>query len=210
MRKDDFVVSVSFAQSRTKENLLRAFAGESQARNRYTFAASQAKEQKLHVVERVFAFTADQEKEHGEIFYKLLSQATGENIHIDGAYPVDLAPRMAELLAMAHHNEMEEHEVVYPAFAQTAREEGFTAIGDTFAHIAAIEQLHAMRFKQYEEMLKSSTLFNSPMPCAWLCLNCGHIHWGAEAPTACPVCHHDQGYFIRTSLAPFLVSPPQR
>src|SRR5574344_66439 len=105
-------MSVEFKNSETKINLMRAFAGESQARNRYTFAAGQAKQQKLHVIEAVFTFTANQEKEHAEIFYNQLKELSGETIQIDGGYPVDAAQDMAKLLRMAQHNEFEEFDPV--------------------------------------------------------------------------------------------------
>lgn len=104
--------NIDFQQSKTKENLMRAFAGESQARNRYTFAASQAKKNNLHVIEAVFTFTANQEKEHGEIFYNHLSAMAGKTIEIDGGYPVDITDSISELLRYAQHNEYEEHDPV--------------------------------------------------------------------------------------------------
>ena len=106
-------MATDFKQSETMKNLMRAFAGESQARNRYTFAAGQAHQQGLYVIEKIFRFTADQEKEHAEIFYNQLKELAGETIEIDGTYPVDLSPNMTELLKMAQHNEYEEHDDVY-------------------------------------------------------------------------------------------------
>ena len=108
---------MDFKMSETKENLMRAFAGESQARNRYTFAAEQAKEQKMHVVEAVFRFTADQEQEHAEIFYNHLKELAGEHVQIDGSYPVDIYDSVLEVLKAAKNNEFEEYETVYQAFA---------------------------------------------------------------------------------------------
>ena len=131
-------MAVDFKTSETKNNLMRAFAGESQARNRYTFAASQAKQQKLQVLERIFKYTADQEKEHAKVFYDFLKEMAGETIHIDGGYPVDVDPGLAGLLRMAEHNEMEEYGVVYKAFGDKAKEEGFKAIAYAFYQIAEI------------------------------------------------------------------------
>ena len=125
-------MAVDFLSSETKENLMRAFAGESQARNRYTFAASTAKKHGLPVIEAVFAFTAGQEKEHAEVFYDFLKEAVGENITVDGAYPVDLYDDVKSLLKAAVHNEEEEHSVVYPAFGDKASEEGFPEIAHAF------------------------------------------------------------------------------
>ena len=115
---------VDFAKSETLQNLMRAFAGESQARNRYTFAAAQARRENLYVVECVFNYTAGQEKEHAEVFYNFLSSEAGETIAIDGDYPVDISKNTVGLLRMAQHNEYEEHDDVYKAFAETADSEG--------------------------------------------------------------------------------------
>lgn len=192
-----------FSSSETKLNLMRAFAGESQARNRYTFAAAQARAQKLHVVDAVFTFTANQEKEHAEIFYQFLQEANGETIHIDGGYPVNLSKAAAELLRAAEHNEFEEYDPVYRAFSEKAKEEGFAKIGQAFSLIADIEKTHGERFAMLAEQLEQNKLFVSDVVCRWMCLNCGYIHEGLEAPKVCPVCSHDQGFFIRLELAPF-------
>ena len=149
-----------FKNSETAKNLMRAFAGESQARNRYTFAASMAKKEKLPVIEAVFAFTAGQEKEHAEIFYKYLSEMAGETIHIDGGYPVDIYPKTLDLLKAAKHNEYEEHDVVYSQFAGVAKEEGFPKISNTFKMIAEIEKIHGDRFQLFSDLVeKNSFLF---------------------------------------------------
>ena len=194
---------MDFLRSQTKINLMKAFAGESQARNRYTFAASQAKEQKLHIIRAVFEFTADQEKEHAEIFYNKLKQAAGENIAIDGSFPVDIADDVAQLLKMAHHNEYEEFEDVYQAFGDTAYSEGFDDIGLAFHNIAKIEKIHGDRFLMYAEALEQNKLFVSDVKCDWMCLNCGHIINAKGAPEVCPVCSHDRGYFIRLELTTY-------
>lgn len=194
---------MDFKNSKTRENLMRAFAGESQARNRYTIAAGQAREEKLYVVEAVFRFTADQEKEHAEVFYKYLHESAGENIAIDGAYPVDIAKDAATLLRMAQHNEYEEHDDVYQNFAQKAQEEGFEAIADSFRQIAEIEKVHGNRFGQFAEWLEKGELFAADAETAWMCLECGHIYRGTQVPPVCPVCHNDRGYFIRLELAPY-------
>lgn len=196
-------MAVAFASSETRLNLMRAFAGESQARNRYTFAASQARTEKLHVAEAVFTFTANQEKEHAEVFYNFLREANGETIAIDGSYPVNLNTATAELLRAAEHNEFEEYDPVYRVFGEKANEEGFTKIGQTFFMIADIERTHGERFAMLAEQLEQGKLFVSDVACKWMCLNCGHIYEGLEAPKICPVCSHDQGFFIRLSLAPF-------
>lgn len=194
---------MEFRNSETKDNLMRAFAGESQARNRYTIAASQAEKEKLHVIAAVFRFTADQEKEHAEIFYRYLSELSGENITVDGAYPVDLAKDVAGLLRMAQHNEYEEYKDVYRRFAEKAEEEGFQNIAASFRGIAEIEKVHGDRFSQFAELLEQGKLFVSDVETAWMCLACGNIIYGSKIPEQCPVCHHDQGFFIRLELAPY-------
>lgn len=195
-------MAVDFSKSVTKENLMRAFAGESQARNRYTFAASQAKKNGLYVISAIFAFTASQEKEHAEIFYKHLKEMSGETIFIDGGYPVDISEDVSELLSRARHNEYEEHDPVYKAFGEKAQEEGFAQIAASFLQIAQIEKIHGDRFGKYAQLMKEGKLFVSDVEEEWLCLNCGYVHKGKEAPKVCPVCQHEQGYFIRFELTP--------
>lgn len=194
---------IEFKDSVTKENLMRAFAGESQARNRYTIAAGEAKKQNLHVIEAVFTFTADQEKEHAEIFYNYLNELSGENVQIDGAYPVDLSQDVAKLLRFAQHNEYEEHDDVYLHFAEKAKEEGFQRIAASFQMIAQIEKTHGDRFGLFADLLEQNKLFVSDVETAWMCLECGHIYRGTNVPEECPVCHHNRGYFIRLELAPY-------
>ena len=131
---------------KTIENLMRAFAGESQARNRYEMAAGRAKKESLPVIEAIFRFTANQEKEHAEVFYKYLTSLAGETIKIDGTYPVDISSDVSQLLRYAQHNEYEEHDDVYRSFGEQARSEGLPRIADTFFRIADIEKIHGDRF----------------------------------------------------------------
>lgn len=196
-------MAVDFKNSVTKENLMRAFAGESQARNRYTIAAAQARKEKQQVIEQVFLYTADQEKEHAEIFYKHLKDLAGENIQIDGQYPVDISDSLSELLRMAQHNEYEEHDDVYKNFGDKAKEEGFDKVAATFHMIAKIEKYHGDRFGKFAELLEQNKLYVSDVKTGWICLNCGHIFEGEAVPEKCPVCDHDKGYFIRIELSPF-------
>lgn len=190
-------MSTEFNSSQTKINLMRAFAGESQARNRYTFAADKAKKQGLFFIYNIFTLTANQEKAHAEIFYNHLKQANGENIELDlAAYPVNNSDRIEDLLSSAQHNEYEEYEKVYPAFAQTARDEGFPEIAFSFEKIAEIEKTHGDRFGCFAELIKNSKLFEGDDSTEWLCLNCGHIHTGKAVAKICPVCQSDQGYFV--------------
>jgi len=192
-----------FKNSVTKHNLMRAFAGESQARNRYTFAASFAKKQELAVISSVFLFTADQEKEHAKIFYNLLSEFSGENITADGDYPIDIYQDTLKLLKSARNNEFEEYETAYTSFAKIAQDEGFPEIAKTFNSIAEIEKVHGDRYELFANLLEQNKLFISETETRWMCLNCGHIHDGTSAPKKCPVCDHNRGYFIRLELAPY-------
>lgn len=193
-----------FKNSETAKNLMRAFAGESQARNRYTFAASMAKKEGLPVIEAVFQFTANQEKEHAEIFYNYLEELAGQTIHIDGGYPVDICPGTLGLLKAARHNEYEEYDDVYKNFAKAAREEGFDRIGASFEMIAEIEKVHGDRFQLFADLMEKNQLFASEIDTGWMCLNCGYVYRGKTAPVKCPVCSHEQGYFIRMELAPYI------
>lgn len=196
-------MSADFKNSETHQNLMRAFAGESQARNRYTFGEEQAKQQNLYVISAVFAFTANQEKEHAEIFYNHLKELAGETIQIDGGYPVDISTSMAQILRYAEHNEFEEHDDVYKKFAQIAEEEGFMKVAADFTNIARVEKLHGERFRYYAELLEQNKLFISDVSCKWMCLNCGFVMEAQQAPEKCPVCSHDKGYFIRMELVPY-------
>ena len=153
------MAKMNLKDSETKKNLLRAFAGESQARNRYTIAAGKAKEQKLYVVQQVFLFTAEQEREHAEVFYKHLKELTGENLEIDGTYPIEGYDDTLSLLKAAKHDEYEEYGTVYPAFAKTAEEEGFLSVAASFRNIAEIEKIHGDRFDQFAVLMERNQLF---------------------------------------------------
>lgn len=196
-------MAIDFSNSQTRENLMRAFAGESQARNRYTIAAEKAKKQGMFAISEIFKFTADEEKAHAERFYELLKSEAGTTIHIDGGYPVDHSDSLTELLKAAKHNEMEEFEDVYPAFAKIAREEGFIEIAAAFSQIAQIEAIHGKRFGKLAELLENNRLYESEGEQAWMCLHCGHIYYGKAVPEVCPVCKHERGHFVPISLAPY-------
>lgn len=199
---------MDFEKSTTKENLMRAFAGESQARNRYTFAEQICRSKQLFVVADLFKFTADQEKAHAWVFYShivKLSQSKLPNygVAIAGEYPVDVLQTPQELLKAAAHNENEEFSNVYPAFAAKAREEGFAEAAQSFENIAKIEEHHGKRFETFERLLNGDSLFSSEKSENWICLNCGYIMEGTKAPEKCPVCSHPQGYFIRLEMTPW-------
>ena len=193
----------TFARSETHINLMRAFAGESQARNRYTIAAGMAREKNLYVVQQAFLFTADQELTHAKQFYRQLADLSGQTVRADGTYPVDLYPDLLSHLRAAQHNEFQEWEHDYAHFAKTASEEGFPLVGKLFENIARVEQTHGDRFGKFAELLEQDKLFVSDVQVKWMCLNCGQIIDATMAPAVCPVCKHPQGYFIRWEMAPF-------
>ncbi len=193
---------IRFEQSETARNLMRAFAGESQARNRYTIAAHTASESRQHLLSQLFTFTANQEKEHAAILWNMMAELSGQNVQIEGGYPVETSTDLVTLLQSAAHNEEEEAKIVYPQFAKIAKEEGFLRQADFFTRLASIEQTHSDRFRRFSDLLSQSKLFSGGVQ-GWLCLNCGYIHEGESAPQSCPVCSHPQGYFIRSDLSPF-------
>lgn len=190
--------------SRTKENLMKAFAGESQARNRYTFAAELAMENNLFVIKKLFDLTASQEREHAEVFYKYLSEMDGQEIVIgESSYPVNTSDKIQVQLLQAFDNETREADQIYRTFGDIALEEGFHQIAGKFYMIADIEKIHAMRFKTFADLLREGKLFVSDVKTGWMCLNCGFVVESTTAPQNCPVCDSSQGYFIRLSLAPY-------
>ena len=196
-------MSVTFEQSQTRVNLMRAFAGESQARNRYTFAAGLAKRKNLEVLQGVFLFTAGQEEQHAKLFYHQMEKLSGTTVQIDGTYPVDIFPDILEHLRAAQHNAYQEYEHDYAQFAQVAKEEGFAEISHLFSGIAAIEQTHGDRFGRFADLMEAGKLFVNEVECKWMCLNCGHIVTSTMAPAVCPICKHPQGFFVRWEMAPY-------
>ena len=194
-------MTVKFSESKTKENLMRAFAGESQARNRYTIAAERAEKEGMLTVADIFRYTADQERAHAERFYDLLKDLSGETVHIDGTYPIDQQDSLTGLLRAAEHNEHEEYADVYQSFGDTARDEGFLEAASAFHQIAEIEHIHEERFGRLAKMLEENTYYASEDVSSWMCTNCGYIHEGNQAPPVCPVCRHEQGYFIPYEMA---------
>ena len=199
----------AFAHSQTRENLMRAFAGESQARNRYTIAAGIAHKSGLEVIQGLFLFTADQEKAHARQFYRQLHDLGGQTIRVDGTYPVDLYADLLDYLRAAQHNEYGEWEHDYASFARTAMEEGFPLVGKLFENIANVEKIHGDRFGRYADMLEQGRLFADDVKVEWMCLNCGYVVEATAAPAHCPVCRNPQGYFVRLELAPYTARPGQ-
>jgi len=178
--------------SRTEKNLLTAFAGESQARNRYGFAASQAKKEGFVQISKVFEETADQEKEHAKRLFKFLK---GGEVEIQAAFPAGVIGDTAENLKGAAGGEHHEWTEMYPEFAEIAREEGFGAIANVFENIAVAEKQHEKRFLGLLANIENGTVFKKEESVTWRCQNCGYVQEGAEAPNACPACAHPQAYF---------------
>lgn len=197
LRKEFNYMAVSFEKSNTKINLMKAFAGESQARNRYTMAASQAKKEGLNIVEKVFTFTANQEKEHAKLFYQKLSPVYGTSINIECGFPVDIYNNSLDLLKCARNNEYEEYNDVYRSFSEEARSEGFNDIAALFSQVADIEKVHAERFEKFIDLIENGELFESSKEERWICLNCGYIYTSKSALENCPVCNHSKGYQMR-------------
>ena len=192
-----------FKTSRTKENLMRAFAGESQARNRYTFAADVAKKEGYPILHDLFIYTANQEKAHAWEFMKKLKEFSGEEIEITATYPAEVETSTLTLLKAAEKHEAAEHDEIYKSFAEIAKEEGFMDIYTLFNNIASIEKTHSERFTRYAEKLANGSLFKDTNKDQWMCTNCGFIYEGESAPAQCPVCSHPQGYFIKFDESPF-------
>ncbi|HBO43500.1 MAG TPA: rubrerythrin family protein [Planctomycetaceae bacterium] len=178
--------------SKTERNLLTAFAGESQARNRYTYYAGQAKKEGFVQIARIFEETADQEKEHAKRFFKYLE---GGEVEIVAAFPAGVIGTTAENLRAAAHGEHEEWSDLYPAFAKTAEEEGFKSIGKVFEAVSISEKQHERRFLGLLANVEAGTVFKKAEPVVWRCLNCGYLHEGTEAPAACAACAHPQAHF---------------
>ena len=167
--------------TKTEQNLKTAFAGESQARNKYTFYASQAKKDGYEQIAEVFTKTADNEKEHAKMWFKLLHNGT--------------IPTTIDNLIDAAAGENEEWTSMYKKMAEEARAEGFDEIALKFEGVAKIEKAHEERYKKLAEVIKNKTVFQKSEKKAWICRNCGHIHVGNEPPKVCPVCNHPQSYF---------------
>ena len=182
--------------TRTAENLLKSFAGESQARMRYTYYASVAKKEGYIQISNILMEIADQEKEHAKRFYKFLKdEFKDEAIEITAAYPVSFHNETLKNLKAAASGENEEWSMLYPSFAKVAREEGFTAIANAFERIAEVEKNHEKRYNKLIANLEKQTVFAKTEEVLWMCTNCGYIYEGKEAPLSCPACLHPQGYF---------------
>jgi len=178
--------------TQTEKNLLTAFAGESQARNRYTYYASKAKKEGYVQISDIFAETADQEKEHAKRLFKLLE---GGEVEISGAFPAGTIDPTVENLKAAAAGENYEHTEMYPGFAKVAEEEGFSNIAAVFLAIAVAEKQHEKRYLDLAANIDAGRVFNRETPVVWRCRNCGYLHEGNEAPETCPACDHPQAHF---------------
>lgn len=186
-----------FSESQTKKNILTAFAGESQARNRYTIFASIAKKEGLQAISKIFLETADQEKEHASRLFKFLD---GGMMEINASFPAGKIGTTLENLKAAANGEYEEHSDMYPTFAKIAEQEGFLDVAGAMHNIAKAEMLHESRFNALIHAIENNTLFKNKEAVLWFCTNCGMWHIGTEAPKVCPACNHEQGYFISENI----------
>jgi len=178
--------------SRTERNLLAAFAGESQARTRYTFFASVAKKEGFEQISAVFLETADNEKEHAQLFFELLK---GGLVEISAAYPAGVIGSTAVNLSAAAEGEKHEWGTLYPNFAEVAEEEGFVEAARTFRMVAKVEEYHERRYRKLLANIELGKVFKKDSAVMWKCRNCGHVFEGKEAPEKCPVCAHPRSYF---------------
>ncbi|MEG0773997.1 rubrerythrin [Clostridium sp.] len=182
--------------TKTSENLLKAFAGESQARNRYTYYSSVAKKEGYNQISALFMETAEQEKEHAKRFYKFLKeQMNGEGIEITATFPVGLSSDTKTNLGYAANGENEEWTELYPEFAKVAREEGFPEVATAFEMISKVEKFHEERYRKLLSNIENNTVFKKDEAVIWKCGNCGFIFEGTAAPELCPACVHPKSYF---------------
>jgi rubrerythrin len=178
--------------TQTEKNLMAAFAGESQARNRYSYFTSKAKDEGYVQIAQIFEETANQEKEHAKRLFKLME---GGEITVTGTFPAGPVGTTVENLLEAANGENYEWKEMYPGFAKIAREEGFDAIAVVFESIAVAEKQHAKRYEELRANIQQGKVFKREKPVAWRCINCGYLYEGTEAPKACPACAHPQSYF---------------
>jgi len=182
----------SLKNTQTEKNILTAFAGESQARNRYSYYAGKAKKDGYVQISEIFEETANQEKEHAKRLFKLLE---GGDVEFCAAFPAGVIGTTLENLKEAAQGENHEHTEMYPGFAKTAREEGFDDIAGVFEAIAVAEKQHEKRYRDLAANIEAGRVFKRDEPVVWRCRNCGYLHEGAEAPVECPACEHPQAHF---------------
>ena len=185
----------NLTNTKTSENLAKAFAGESQARNRYTFYSKVADKEGHKQIASIFLETADNERAHAKTFFNFLIEGLGTtHINVNADYPIGFENTIKNL-QYAAEGEKEEWGSLYPGFADTAKQEGFPEIEVVIKNIVKVEEAHEKRFLDYMNALKNGTLYKKETPVYWKCSNCGFIYYGNEAPQKCPACHHAQGYF---------------
>ena len=182
----------NFKGSETERNLLTAFAGESQARNRYTYFSSHAKKEGFVQISAIFEETANQEKEHAKRFFKFLN---GGEVEIKASFPAGVISSTYDNLIAAADGERHEFTEMYPDFAKKAREEGFEQIAETFEAVAVAEKQHEKRYRKLAENIKSNRVFVQDKEVVWQCRNCGYLHTGTGAPEQCPACLHPRAHF---------------
>ncbi|NMB74199.1 MAG: rubrerythrin family protein [Myxococcales bacterium] len=185
-------MSKSIRGTQTEKNLLLSFAGESQARNRYTFFASQARKDGFVQIADIFEETANQEKEHAKRFFKFLE---GGEVEISGAFPAGIVGATVDNLKAAAAGEHHEWSEMYPGFAKVARQEGFEAIAKVFEFVSVAEKQHEKRYLKLMENIQKNQVFKRAQKTVWRCRNCGYLHEGTEAPASCPACAHPQAHF---------------
>jgi rubrerythrin len=178
--------------TKTEQNLLKSFAGESQARNRYTFFSIKAKEEGFEQISALFLETAENEREHADVFFGYLE---GGPVEITATYPAGKEGTTAENLLAAADGEKEEWGELYPAFAAVAMKEGFKDIATSYKEIAEVEEQHELRYRKLLANVKKNKVFKRDKVVKWHCRNCGYIHEGTEAPKECPACKHAQAYY---------------
>ncbi|MBP6856797.1 rubrerythrin family protein [Candidatus Pacearchaeota archaeon] len=181
--------------SETEKNLLKAFAGESQARMRYNYFASVAKKEGYEQISAIFTETADNEKEHAKVFFKYLEKSQGLPVEITASYPAGKIGTTKENLLAAANGEQEEWEELYPEFEKVALKEGFKDIAESFHEIAEVEEQHEKRYRKLLKNIEEKRVFQKEEIVKWKCRNCGYIHEGKEAPDECPACKHPQSYY---------------
>lgn len=178
--------------TQTEKNILTAFCGESQARNKYTYFAAQAKKEGFVQISKIFEETANHEKEHAKRLFKMLE---GGEAEVTASFPAGVIGTTAENLQEAAGGENHEYTVMYPEFAEKAKEEGFPEIAEVFMSIAVAEQYHEERYLKLLDNVKNNQVFNRPAATVWRCQNCGYLHKGDSAPGSCPACAHAQAHF---------------
>jgi len=185
-------MSKAMKGTKTELNLLKAFAGESQARNRYTYFASAAKKEGFEQISNLFTETAENEKEHAKVFFKYLE---GGDVEITATYPAGVIQNTKSNLEEAAAGENMEWTLLYQDFAKTARDEGFSEVARSFEQIAKVERFHESRYRKLINNIANGEVFKKKSPAKWHCINCGYVIEGEEAPKECPACKHPQAYY---------------